>query len=164
MAREEIGEEQYAKTVFQDGGNLVVDLSGVEESQGFELLPRGWYDGEIDNWEFGHSENSGNPMFTCTVAIEHPDYQNAKRKMYFSFSPKALPITKASLAKLDAKFAGSFVPQEIADSGMMLGRKVKVRITHQDYEGQKRDRIAEVAPRSEGGQANGSGKSGKSFF
>jgi hypothetical protein len=166
MAKQDtISEESYNKAVFQDGGSLVVDLSGVEESAGFQLIPRGWYEAVIDNWEFGYSENSGAPMFTCTVQIEHPDYQGEKRRSYFSFSPKALPITKANLVKLSPKFAGAFNPEEIANSGEMLGMPVRVRISHRDYEGQKRDNIAEVAPRTEtGGKSNGAGKSGKSYF
>ena len=110
-------------------------------------------------------------MFTATVRLLHPDWTKVKMRTYFSFSPKALPFTKAGLNRFAPEiFNKKFNPQEIADSGIMLGRQVRVRITHEPYEGQPRAKIAQILPAAtEGASANGGGKSGakssdKKFF
>jgi hypothetical protein len=164
--RQEITEELYNQVVFEDGGDLVINLTDVEEAK-FELIPKGIYEANIDNWEFGLSESSGAKMFTGTFQLEHPDYSNVKLKSYFSFGAKALPFTKRALNQFAPDvFSGAFKPQEIADSGVMIGRKVRVRITHGEYQGQKRSQIGDVLPAAAAGAgaANGGGKSGSQFF
>lgn len=165
-----ISEEVYAKSVFQEGGGLVIDLASIEEAK-FELIPRGIYDAEIDEWDFGMSENSGAPMFTGVFRLEHPDYSKVKLRSYFSFSPKALPYTKAGLNRFakDVFGDGKFNPQKVADDGILLGRKVRIKVGHQDYEGEKRAKIDTVLPASSegnssnGATSNGGAKSGKFF-
>jgi hypothetical protein len=171
MAKEDnvISEEQYNQMVFEDGGNLVVNLTDVEEAK-FELVPKGIYDANIDSWELTKSESSGYMMFAAVFQLEHPDYEKVKLRSYFSFSPKALPYTKRSLNQFarDVFGGGPFNAQEIADSGVMIGRKVRLRVTHRDYESQKQANVADVLPPAgngaSGGASNGGGKSGGKFF
>lgn len=159
MAREEISDDQYKQTVFEDGGSLVIDLNGVEEAK-FELVPKGIYEAEIDTWDFGMSQSSGAPMFTGVFRLDHPDFSKVKLYSYFSFSKKALPFTKASLNRFakDVFGSGQFDPQKIADSGVMLGKKVRVKIGHEEFEGEKRARIQNVLPAGEGNGASGGDK------
>jgi hypothetical protein len=164
-----ISEEDYAKVVFEDAGELVVNLTSVEEAK-FELIPKGLYDAVIDSWEFGNSENSGAPMFSAVFQLEHPDYSRVKLRSWFSFSPKALPFTKRSLNQFAKDVFGGpegFNPRNVADSGIMIGRKVRLRVTHGEYEGQKQARVSDVlapAGGDAGGSAYGGGKSGSKFF
>jgi hypothetical protein len=165
MAKDnEVSEELYNKSVFQDGGSLVIDLGNIEEAK-FELIPKGFYDAEIDTFDFGTSENSGAPMFTATFQLTKEGFEKVKLRSYFSFSPKALPYTKASLNRFarDIFGNGAFDAQKISDSGVMLGRKVRLKVKHQDYEGDKRAAIDQVLPPEEG-TSNGGGKSGGGFF
>jgi hypothetical protein len=165
MAREAISEEDYKKVVFEEGGSLVINLAETEEAK-FELLPRGVFPGEIDEFSFGLSENSNAPMFTCVVALTHPDHDGTKVRTYFSFSKKALPFTKRGLKQLapDIDWESPFNPEEIERSGTMLNRKVDVYITHEkdDQSGEKRHRVQRLVPQKEGGGAatNGTGAGG----
>jgi hypothetical protein len=168
MAKAEtMSEEAYNKTVFEEGGALVVDLASVEEAK-FVLIPKGVYDATIDGWDYGNSENSGYPMFTGIFEVDHADYQGQKLRSYFSFSPKALPFTKAALNRFAKDiFDKPFKPEAIADSGDLIGRKVRIKVGHQDYEGEKRSKIDQVlAPASDaaGSANNGAGKSSGKFF
>ena len=57
----ELPEDVYAQAVFEDGGSLIVDLSGVEELK-FDLIPKGIYNAEVDELTYGKSKSSGAPM------------------------------------------------------------------------------------------------------
>lgn len=164
-----VSDEVYARSVFQEGGSLVVDLAGVEEAK-FPLIPAGIYDAEIDDWTFGPSENSGAMMFTAVFRLLHPDYEKVKQRTYFSFSQKALPYTKAGLNRFAKDVFGEpFDPQKIADSGIMMGRKVRLRIVQaKDDQGfsdtGRINRVNAVLPPLAEGEGNGAAKSGGSGF
>ncbi len=154
----EVTAEQYAQAVFEDGGNLIVDLSGIEEMK-FEVLPKGIYQAKIDDVQYGASKTSGNKMFTFVFAIDGGDYSGRKLYTYGSFSPKALKGTKTLLNRIDAElFAGQFNPQEIVDSGKLLGRVVtlKVSIEERKDTGEDQNRV-QVMPANAGAPAAGGG-------
>lgn len=140
--RIEISDEEYASMVFHEGDSLVVDLSNVAEMK-FENLPKGTYEAMVDSCEFGMSQNSGAPMFTLKFKIAEGEYEGRTTPpFYASFSPKALPGTKTSLLRLDPEiFQGPFQPEEVANSGALLGKPCKVKITHEDYQGEPRARV-----------------------
>jgi len=143
----EVSEEMYNKAVFEEGGNLVVDLGGINEAK-FEAVPKGIYNGEIDSAEYGISQNSGNPMITVTAAITEGQYQGRKHSTYWSFSQKALPFTKAAINRVapDLIASGKFSPQRVCDEGLLLGRPVRIRIIHEEYNGEMRSRIGQLLP------------------
>src|SRR5687768_190108 len=95
----DLSQEQYAKAVYEEGGSLVVNMADVEEAK-FETLPRGVYPAEVDELEFGMSQNSGAPMLTVTFRISDGEYTGRKQKWYASFSQKAMPYTKRLLGRL----------------------------------------------------------------
>jgi hypothetical protein len=169
MANEnQITDEAYKSSVFEDGGSLVVDLSGIQEAK-FELIPPGMYDAEIDSWDFGASENSGAPMYTAVFKLLHPDYEKVKLRSYYSFSQKALPFTKAALRRFAPELVnGPVNPQKVADSGDMLGRKVRLRVTHEKdergiSESGKIARVSNVLPAAEATNGAGTGGGAKFF-
>jgi Protein of unknown function (DUF669) len=162
----EVTEEAYNQAVFEDGGNLVVDLGGINEAK-FEAVPKGLYEGEIDSAEYGLSQNSGNPMITLQVAITEGQYSGRKHYTFWSFSQKALPFTKAAINRIapDLIAAGKFSPQRVCDEGMLLGRKCRIRITHEEYNGEMRSRIGQLLPPLGNGAAGGpAGTPGKTNF
>jgi hypothetical protein len=159
----EVTAEQYAQAVFEDGGNLIVDLSGIEEMK-FEVLPKGIYQAKIDDVQYGASKTSGNKMFTFIFAVDGGDYSGRKLYTYASFSPKALKGTKTLLNRIDAEmFAGQFNPQEIVDSGKLLGRQVTLKVDIQERKdnGEDQNRV-QVMPPNAGASSGAAG--GDGFF
>ena len=158
---QEITEDLYSSSVFEDGGSLIVDLSGVEE-QKFEAIPKGIYAAEIDQLDFGMSKSSGAPMFTIIFAIDGGEYAGRKLYFYASFSPKALSGTKTALLRIDPTiFNGPFKPEEIANNGTLLGKKVRIKVTHEDYNGETHARIQTILAPAAAGEA---GSSDGGFF
>lgn len=160
----EVDEATFSSAVFEEGGALLVNLAGVEEMK-FELIPKGIYDAEVDEVTFGQSRSSGNNMFTFIFRIIGGDYDGRKLYFYASFSPKALRGTKTNLIRLDPViFGGQFNPQELVDSGVLLGKKSKIRVTigqRQDT-GEDQSQIAGLMPA--GDAASQTGSSGGGFF
>jgi len=159
----EMTDEDYAQAVFEDGGSLIVDLSNVEELK-FELIPKGVYDAVVDDLTYGLSKTSGKGMFTWVFAIEGGDHDGRKLYYYTSFSPKALKGTKTSLVRIDAEtFSGQFNPQEVADSGKMLGKKVRIKVSHEERQdnGEMQARVQNIMPPAAAGEG---GAAGGAFF
>lgn len=158
--KQEMTEEAYASTVFEDGGTLVVDLTNVEEMK-YEAIPKGIYAAIIDEVEYTLSKNSGHPMFKVVFAISEGDFAGRKLFYYISFSPKALAGSKTALLRIDPTiFNGPFKPQEIADSGQLLNKPVRLKVSHEDYNGEARAKVQFIMQAGEGGGS----AAGKGFF
>lgn len=159
MADNQMTPELYEQSVFEDGGQLVVNLEGVAEMK-FEAIPKGIYEAEVDSVEFGMSNSSGKPMLTFMFAIiNNAEYAGRKLYFYASFSEKALAGTKTALLRIDPTiFSGPFRPKDIADQGTLLGKQVRIKVTHEEYNGEQRSRIQSIlAPASPGSASGGSG-------
>ncbi len=157
----EMTDEDYASAVFEDGGTLLVDLSNVEELK-FELIPKGVYDVIVDELTYGKSKTSGAPMFTWVFAIDGGDHAGRKLYYYTSFSPKALKGTKTSLVRIDAEtFAGQFDPQAVVDGGKLLGKHIKIKVSHEERQdnGELQARVQNIMP-----PAATDGAGGGAFF
>jgi len=156
MAQNEVSNEAYEAAVFEDGGSLVVDLSSIEEMK-FEAIPKGIYNAEVDQVDYQMSKSSGAPMFQLIFSIDGGEYAGRKLFFYASFSPKALSGTKTALLRIDPTiFSSPFKPQEVADNGILLGKKVRIKVTHEDYNGETRARIQTIlAPGAVQGSGDG---------
>lgn len=152
-AKGEISEDEYEAIVFEDGGSLVVDMENVE-AQTFEAMPKGKYHAIIADANVEESKSSGAPMYVLDIEIESDaksgdtTYAGRKRKTYLSFSRKALGSTKAQLLRLDPEgpWAGRFYPEE--EANRLRGLQITVTVGHEDFEGEKRDRIQGMRPRA----------------
>lgn len=162
-----VSDDAFKAAIFEDGGNLVVDLQGIQEAK-FEAIPKGIYAAEIDAVEFGMSNNSGAPMLTLQIAISEGDYQGRKLYTYWSFSQKALPFTKAAIQRVAPELlGGKFSPQKVADEGLLIGKPCRIRVNIEDYQGEPRSRISQVLAPATGdtvGANGGSGGTAKGFF
>jgi len=162
----QVTEEQYKAAIFEEDDNLVVDLSNIAEAK-FEAIPKGIYDGEIDTCEFGMSNNSGAPMLTLQVAIANNEtYNGRKLYTYLSFSQKALPFTKATIARIAPELANAkFNPQAVADQGLLLGKPCRIRVAVEDYQGEPRSKISQLLAPGDGSSAaaGGAGKAAGFF-
>jgi hypothetical protein len=154
--RKELTQEEYEQLVYVDGESLVVDLSNVEEMK-FEQIPKGIYAAEVDQCDYNPaSQSSGAPMLEFFMKITEGDFAGRKLKFFASFSPKALPGTKTALLRLDPElFNGAFKPEEVAASGSLLGKPIRIKVDHQDYQGNQVPRIAYILPAQEGASSGG---------
>jgi hypothetical protein len=147
-------DEEYAGMVFEEGGELTVNLADVEEMK-FENVPKGTYNAEVDEATFGMSQSSGQHMITFRMRRTDGEYAGRKLPFYASFSAKALPGTKANLARISPELASTpFKPRELCDNGYFIGKPVKVRIDLQEYQGEKRSQIRGLQAAS-GGEGDG---------
>jgi len=142
--------------VFEDGDQLVVDLTGVKESS-FEAIPQGRYLIEVANCEYALSKSSGAPMLSMRLRVVEGEFENRQLFFFASFSPKALPGTKANLAKLDPELvAAPFNPRQVADSGQLLGKRAiaRVRVEKGD-DGESRNAVGGLMSADGAGAAGG---------
>jgi len=129
-----------------EGGDasVAIDLSQVEEAS-FEAVPVGTYEAVIEGCEFKHSQNSGAPMWSLKTQITEGDYAGRVVFDNISFSEKALPYTKKTLATIAPELlAGPFNPEEAAAE--MQGKQVKYQTKMEEYQGEKQTRIKKYLP------------------
>lgn len=142
VTEEEI-EDGFAGAMFENNNDgLSVDLSNVQ-AQSFEALPKGVYNGLIDQAEYSLSKTSGKPMWNLRVAItDEGDYQSRKLFTFLSFSEKALPGTKAAMATFAPELlTGPFNPSNPDILGGLVGRPVKLSVTVETYNDAPQNRI-----------------------
>lgn len=136
-----ITDEEYAGMVFEDGGDLTVNLQDVQEMK-FENVPKGVYSAEIDEAIYGLSQSSQKPMISLKWKINEGEYAGRTLMQFLSFSQGALPGTKTNLARIDASLATTpFKPQDLCNSGWFLGKTAKIRVDLGEYNGEKRSQI-----------------------
>lgn len=160
-------EDEFKQIYFEEGGQVVVDLSSVEEMK-FDLIPKGIYAAVVDEVNYGLSKDKGDGAqrfgrFEFIFQLTTEPF--AKRKLYFygSFSPKALSGTKTALLRIAPDvFDKKFNPQEVADSGILLGKPVRVKVDHEAYQGVQRAKIAYILEAA--GETGQEGGSSGSFF
>lgn len=165
----ELTEDERAQIFFQDGGQLVIDLNSIGEMK-FELIPKGIYNALVDECNFGVSKDRGDgkerhPRFEFVIALQDPPYDKRKLYFYASFSPKALSGTKTALLRIAPDiFDQKFNPEEVANSGVLLGRPIKVKVDHEEYQGQTRAKISYLVDGDAPAGANAGQQGGGSFF
>ena len=148
MAKSAAAEDEV--NTFEGGdGSVTVDLTSVEEAAGFETIPRGTYPVTIESCEYSLSQNSGKPMWTLTCTINDGEYIGRKLFNHLSFSEKALPMTKRTLAKIAPEFlAGPFNPEEEAHK--LVGKFARAKVKIETYEGTPRNRVQDLMEPSAG--------------
>ena len=138
---------------FEEGDDsLILDMGAVEE-QSFDLIPKGTYDAIIEEVEFKMSQSSNQPMWNLTLAITEGEFRGRKLFGMISFSPKALPGSKAAIRKIAPELLeGVFDVVKIAKEGLLNGKKLRVKTKIEAYDGEDRTRIAAwLAPKDSDG-------------
>lgn len=136
-----VSDEQYAASVFEEGGDLVINLQDVQEMK-FENVPKGLYLAEIDSASYGMSNSSGKPMITLSWKIIDGQYENRKLLQWLSFSQGALPGTKANINRIAPELTTqAWKPQELCNNGFFIGKRAKIRVDLSEYNGEMRSGI-----------------------
>lgn len=133
--------------VVDEDEDIVIDTDAVEALK-FECLPKGDYDGVIAALDYSLSQSSNKPMWTVQIEIENNEkFAGKKLFTHISFSPAALPGSKVAIASFAPEVLGSnFRPKAVADSGDLLGKKVRIRVGIQMYNNEKRNKVARWLP------------------
>jgi len=151
-------EKEYAGMVFEQDGDLTVNLADVKELK-FENIPKGTYSAQVESAEYGMSQSSGSPMIKFVMAITEGEYAGRKLPSWLSFSAKALPGTKATLMRLAPELVSKeFKPSKLCDDGYFTNKPCRIRIDLGEYQGEKRSQIQGIFPAVNGGAA------GDAFF
>lgn len=107
---------------------LNADLSNVEIQEGFELLPPGWYVGEVFDSEIINSKTSGKPYIKWTWQIVgRPNRVWNNMSVNNDISMKLL--------KTMASCCGHRNPNYIADTEELHGKRCQIRIKITKSEG-----------------------------
>lgn len=131
----------YEAAIFEDGGNLTVDLTGVQELK-FENIPKGIYPAVVDDVKFGMSQSSGKPMLTVTWKISEGQYEGRTLIQFLSFSQGAIAGTKASLARFAPELmTQKWDPASLTNQGYFNGKTAKIRVDIGEYNGEERSQI-----------------------
>lgn len=135
-----------AQTEAGTGGNLI-DFSSVPEEAEFVAIPRGIYPATVDDVTYGHSQSSGNPMWTWKFEISEGEYAGRKLFYHSPFVENMLPRVKKVLSRIAPELlATAFDPEEVASQGTLLGKACKLRIDVKVYEGKNRNNVRDVLP------------------
>jgi len=136
-----------------DMDGMVYDLSGVEESKGFEVIPKGTYDAVVDELDFAESK-AGNPMITVKYAIVSPEYEKRVIFDYWVLSGKGGEFGLGKLKKFLVRICPevaltNFNPKTFADSGEAVGRQCRLTLGIQvqkegEYKGEKRNTVKDT--------------------
>ena len=125
----------------------LIQWGDVAEATGFEPIPRGTYNGTVVSSECAISNNSGQPMWTLELELtDEGKYQGRKLFSHLSFSEKALPMTKATLASIapDLLEIPDFDPQDDQLSERLIGLHVSIKVTTRQYEGEMRNNVRSI--------------------
>lgn len=146
MAKEkELEEVGFLKQT--DDGGYRVNWDEVEEAK-FEVLPKAVYNVVISEIEYKLSQASGKPMWAMVLEVTDGEYAGRKLFNNMSFSDKALPYTKRTLAKIAPQVLTSAFDPEDSDilnvfQGMELRARTKIGKNEQ---GEQRSEIADLLP------------------
>lgn len=129
------------------GDALVVDFNAVEDAPEFEALPRGMYDVVVAECEFGHSQNSGNPMWTIQLEVEDGEYAGRRLFYHLVFGGKGMAFTKRSLARVRPDLVESpFSPEDDEIVASMLGLRARAKVTTRQYDGRTTNNVTDIFP------------------
>jgi hypothetical protein len=133
-------------------GSMTVDLSGVDESGDFPVVPRGLYPCYIHDCVFKYSEASGNPMWELTLqVVPGHEYENSRFWFYITFHEEGLPRAKKAIARFAPELLeGPFDPEVVAEEGTLLERRLRAKVDIRPYQGKKRNNVKDILPAEEG--------------
>ena len=127
-----------------EGDDPVINLEEVEESGEYTPMPRGTYNCEVANVEYGFSQSSGNPMWTVTLDVMDDGYEGRKLFTHLVWAGKGLPRTKQACAQIfheQIPDLSQVRPRALAESGELVGVRCRARVNIRLYEGQKRNNV-----------------------
>jgi hypothetical protein len=149
-----------AQDMETEAGEGMVDLSGVDPNAGPPVAPRGTYDAFLCEMVYGQSQRSGNNMWTMKFELDTSagEFAGMKCWHYATFTPESFPAVKRMLARIKTEtgiekqlLEQKFSPEKVADEGLLLNARCRLRLDIEAYRGVKRNKIKEILPPAAGG-------------
>lgn len=138
----------------QNAEGMVFNLSDVNDSVAFEVLPKGTYDAVVEELEYTLSQASNAPMLHAVYSIVGGEFEGRKIHDYYTLTGKgaefSLPRLKQLLTRVCPEIPlDSFNPQQFAESGAVINRLCQLKLVVQtqkkgDYKGEKRNAVREI--------------------
>jgi hypothetical protein len=135
----------------QGGGKKLIDYRGQEEDAGFQPIPKGTYNVEIDEAEYKVSASSGNPMWSWRLkVVDEGDFAGRILFYHVVFTEKMAGRNVKLFNRLGRHDLNEnpFDPEDdsIVTSFLDVACKARVDIDPKPYEGQKRNRVRDLLP------------------
>ncbi len=146
---------------FSDGEAFTWNMAETEESSGFDPMPKGTYSCIVDKVDFKISKSSGKPMWEMVLAISEGEFAEKNRKVfnYQSLKEEQKGQVKKLLNRVAPDLASltSFDPKKVADEGLLVGRRCRVKLDIEESEQYgARNRVREIlAPAAAAGGGGG---------
>lgn len=152
------GDNSAADGGADDADGLVVDFTNVGDQAGFVAIPRGIYNATVDDCTYGISQASSNPMFTWKFEVSDGEHKGRKLFFHTVLTAAQAPRAKKVLGVIcpDVLANGAFKPKELAESGILLGRQLRIRVDIKPYQGEPRNNVRDVLP-PDAAQVGGAG-------
>lgn len=131
------------------------NMAETKEDSGFAPIPAGVYSATVEEVEFRISQSSGAPMWSLKYALTEGEYAEKNRKLFgfVSFKQEQLGRAKQTVKRIAPELAEltTFNPKSIAESGVLIGRPVRLKVGIGTYNNEKRNEVKDVlAPATEG--------------
>ena len=147
--------EEVGVTASADTEGMVFNLNEVDEqTNSFEVLPKGTYNAIVEEFEFTTSQSSGSPMIKCVYSIIDGEYADRKIFDYYVLTGEgakyALPRLKQLITRVvPEEDSTSFNPVKFAESGIIINRQCRITLGIQtqkkgEYKGEKRNNVREI--------------------
>ena len=147
--------EEVGVTASADTEGMVFNLNEVEEqTNSFEVLPKGTYNAIVEEFEFTTSQSSGSPIIKCVYSIIDGEYADRKIFDYYVLTGEgakyALPRLKQLITRVvPEEDSTSFNPVKFAESGIIINRQCRITLGIQtqkkgEYKGEKRNNVREI--------------------
>lgn len=148
MKLEEMRDDDEEVQTFEEGeeDDAEINMADVGDFK-FITYPAGDYNVVIATCEYTKSESANKPMWKLSLEIEDGKFQGKKIPSFLSLSEGALPGTKAALKVLNPELANSsWKPQKVAEEGLLLGCRARIKLQIRPYQGQKRNNVRQWLP------------------
>jgi Protein of unknown function (DUF669) len=135
--------DRFLTTIFlkiEGGISMIrVDFTDVKDNQ-FEPLPEGTYSAEVLEVEQKMGKSSNKPYLNWQFKIDGGEHDGRRAFYMTSLSEKALWKLKQVLKNLGLDVDG----QLDLDPADLVGLPCVIKIEHEEYEGEMRDRVTDV--------------------
>lgn len=138
---------------------MLFQVNHSEGNTGFDPVPVGTYEAIISKTEVTKSTTGGNPMIKVQLTIrDDVDQGSAKRKLFDNLVQSERAMFKFQQVAKAAQLADGIAIDTLEEfAAAILFKAVRVRVKHEDYKGEMKDRVAgyDVAKVEYKGSANG---------
>lgn len=156
MSKKEAEVEEVEGLTVDDEGGVQVDMSGVDETGDFPVIPPRIYNAEVVSCDYSLSQANNNPMWTIRLSItDDDDHEGRTLFSHIVFAAKTMARAKKTLITLGLpELAESkFNPEDEEVMEKLLGKTCRIRVGVKTYQGERRNDVKAIM--AGGGRSSG---------